>query len=179
MKHSKSAIFRFDIPVLLLISTAVVVLSLAQGAYHLDPHHWGLMLSNAVDLAKGRIPYKEIFIQYGLLTTLIEFLFYSLYHNVLSLIFGVSLLYAIGLVGIYFLALQLSSKRKIALFTFITAFLIHPLAIYPWSNYVSFPFIVFGCWMIVRSGDDWFIGLCGGLLLGCAVLAREGLFFPL
>lgn len=177
MPQLKSPPFAFDALILLLVSIAVVAFSMVQGAYDFDPHHWGLMLSNASDFAEGRIPYKDIFIQYGFLTTAIESWFYSIAHNIQSLIFGVSLLYAFGLIGIYFLALQLSSCRKIALFSLVVAFLIHPLAIYPWPNYVSFPFIVFGCWMIVK--DRGRLGFLGGTLLACAVLARETLFAPL
>ena len=39
--------------------------------YQYDGHHIGLVYSNALDFINGRLPYKEIFIQYGFLTTLI------------------------------------------------------------------------------------------------------------
>jgi len=35
---------------------AIVLFSIWQGAYTVDPHHWGLMLSNAKDLYDGKIP---------------------------------------------------------------------------------------------------------------------------
>ena len=40
--------------------------------YYVDGHHIGLMYSNSIDLINGKLPYKEIFIQYGILTTLIH-----------------------------------------------------------------------------------------------------------
>ena len=40
--------------------------------YYVDGHHIGLMYSNSIDLINGKLPYKEIFIQYGILTTLIQ-----------------------------------------------------------------------------------------------------------
>ncbi|MBD9453530.1 hypothetical protein IB244_18475 [Rhizobium sp. RHZ02] len=165
--------------VVVLTAASVVFLSVAQGAYHLDPHHWGLMTSNAVDIARGRVPYKEIFIQYGFLTAYIEYLFFAAGNNVLSIIFGVSTLYAMGLAGVYFLTFHLAKKRRVALYAFLTTFLIHPLAIYPWPNYIAFPFIVFGCLAIVKGKNNWWICLLGGVLLGLAVLAREGLFLGL
>ena len=38
--------------------------------YFVDGHHIGLMYSNSIDLINGKLPYKEIFIQYGILTTI-------------------------------------------------------------------------------------------------------------
>lgn len=165
--------------VIVLAALFVVVLSVVLGAFTLDPHHWGLMTSNAVDIARGRVPYKEIFIGYGFLTAFIGYLFFEIGKNIASIIFGVSLLYALGLVGIYFLTLHFSKRRQVALYSFLTAFLIHPLAIYPWSNYVAFPFITFGCLGVVKGKNDWRIGFLGGMFFGLAVLAREGLFLAL
>ena len=165
--------------VIVLTAATVVFLSVAQGAYHLDPFHWGLMTSNAVDVARGRVPYKEIFIQYGFLTAYLEYLFFAAGKNVLSIIFGVSTLYSVGLVGVYFLTFHLVQKRRVALYAFLTCFLIHPLAIFPWPNYLAFPFITFGCLCVVKGRGNWWIGLLGGALLGLAVLARENLFLAL
>jgi hypothetical protein len=165
--------------VIVLTAATVVFLSVAQGAYHLDPHHWGLITSNAVDVARERVPYKEIFIQYGFLTTYLEYLFFAAGKNVLSIIFGVSTLYSVGLVGVYFLTFHLVKKRRVALYAFLTSFFLHPLAIYPWPNYVAFPFITFGCLCIVKGRGNWWIGLLGGALLGLAVLARENLVVAL
>jgi hypothetical protein len=169
----------FDVIVIVVATFLVVGCSVVQGAYNLDPHHWGVMTSNAVDMARGRVPYKEMFIQYGFLTAFIQYLFFKLGNNIASIIFGVSLLYALGLVGIYLLTLHLVKSRRVALYAFLTAFLIHPLVIYPWPNYVAFPFITFGCLCVVKGKSDWRIGFLGGVLLGGAVLAREGLFLAL
>jgi hypothetical protein len=108
--------------VIVLTAATVVFRSVTQGAYHLDPHHWGLMTSNAVDIARGRVPYKEIFIQYGFLTAYLEYLFFAAGKNVLSIIFGVSTLYSVGLVGVYFLTFHLVKKRRVALYAFLTSF---------------------------------------------------------
>src|SRR6476660_1196478 len=165
--------------VIVLAALFVVVLSVVQGAFTLDPHHWGLMTSNAVDIARGRVPYKEIFLGYGFLTAYLDYLFFAAGKNVLSIIFGVSTLYSVGLVGVYFLTFHLVKKRRVALYAFLTSFFLHPLAIFPWPNYVAFPFITFGCLCIVKGRGNWWIGLLGGALLGLAVLARENLFLAL
>ena len=49
--------------------------------YQYDGHHIGLVYSNAIDFINGRLPYKEIFIQYGFLTTLIHSLILSIFEN--------------------------------------------------------------------------------------------------
>ena len=40
--------------------------------YIYDGHHLGLVYSNSIDLLNGKKPYKEIFIQYGFITTLLH-----------------------------------------------------------------------------------------------------------
>ena len=60
-------LFIFFICVCLVVSG-----SLWQAQYTYDPHHWGLMFGNAKDVYEGKLPYKEVFIQYGILTTLIH-----------------------------------------------------------------------------------------------------------
>jgi|GEM_PF-1926407 len=171
---------RFIYPaVISCAAVAVIVASVVQGTYNLDPHHWGLMLSNAVDFDRGRVPYKDIFIQYGFLTTLLEYVFFITGKNLASIIAGVALCYALGLVGIYVLTLHFTRRRPVALYAFLTAVLVHPLAIYPWSNYVAFPFMTFGCLAVVKGREDVRAGFLGGVLFGLAVLAREGLFLAL
>ena len=50
-------------------------------SYHYDGHHIGLVYSNALDLINGKHPYKEIFIQYGFLTTLVHASILILFDN--------------------------------------------------------------------------------------------------
>ena len=61
----------------LIALIASVAASMWQGQYTIDHVHWGLMLSNAQDLMSGRTPYRDIFIQYGFLTTLIHGVAYA------------------------------------------------------------------------------------------------------
>ena len=55
-----------------IIITFFFIYSVFIISYQYDGHHVGLVYSNALDLINGRYPYKEIFIQYGFLTTLIH-----------------------------------------------------------------------------------------------------------
>ena len=158
-----------------LLLVTIVVLSIAQGSYTLDPHHWGLMLSNAKDLWDGRLPYQEIFIQYGLLTTLLQGFAFGLGGNLLSIISMTSLLYAIGVWIAYLISTNVLVNKNASLYVVTGLFLFHPLAIYPWANYIAFPFLLFGIYALVipkTTGTKFFLG---GLSFGFAVLSREGL----
>ena len=43
-----------------------------QNQYIYDGYHWGFIFSNALDLIEGKIPYKEIFLEYGILQTILN-----------------------------------------------------------------------------------------------------------
>ena len=112
--------------------------------YAYDGHHHGLIYSNAKDLIEGRAPYKEIFIQYGLLTTLI--------HSSIILIFGENIYY-INLINILiyslsiFLIYKVTEKLVNSFYGLLAVLLIlanHPIPWLPWSNYISF-FFYFTC----------------------------------
>ena len=158
----------------LLIFVLAVSGSIWQGYYNIDPHHWGLMLSNAKDLYDGKLPYQYIFIQYGFLTTAIHALAYGWGGgNLISIISITAIAYAIGLLLIYRVTFALTGSIKISLYALITCFLIHPIAIYPWSNYIAFPFFVYGMLILIkkqRSNNALFLS---GLSFGLAILSRE------
>jgi hypothetical protein len=66
--------FQIAVPDLLVVVVCIVsfVFSVIESKLNTDAHHWGLMYGNAIDLVRGSIPFKEIFIQYGILTTIIQ-----------------------------------------------------------------------------------------------------------
>ena len=43
-----------------------------QGQYTYDGYHWGFVFSNALDILEGKMPYKEIFLEYGIVMPLIH-----------------------------------------------------------------------------------------------------------
>ena len=136
---------------LLIFSPIFVVLfSIWQGAYNIDPHHWGLMLSNAKDLYEGQTPYQDIFIQYGILTTILQAFAFGISKNMLSIIVITSICYAIGILLIYATALNVLKNKTTALYIFILLVLFHPLAMYPWSNYIAFPFLMYGVLSLIH-----------------------------
>ena len=164
---------------LVVTPLAVIFFSLWQGAYNIDPHHWGLMLSNAKDLFEGHAPYKEIFIQYGILTTILQAAAFSMGKNMLSIIVITSICYAIGILLVYATALNALKNRTTALYVLILLVLFHPLAIYPWSNYIAFPFFLYGVYVLssldAKDKSKNIQLILAGISLGLSVLAREGL----
>src|SRR3990172_2652667 len=64
---------------LMVLFACVIAMSALNSALRTDSHHWGLMLSNALDLSAGRIPYRDFIILYGYFTTLIQSLWGSLF----------------------------------------------------------------------------------------------------
>jgi hypothetical protein len=164
--------------ILISLLSVVCVFSIQRGAYNIDPHHWGLMLSNAQDLASGKIPYREIFIQYGFLTTVIHAIGFKLLGgNLQSIIASTSMVYALGLLGVYQLSYRVSNSRKLAMYSFVTCVLAHTLVSFPWSNYIAFPFIVYGVFFAFNPKPSKMSLFCAGLLFAIAVLCREG-YFP-
>lgn len=162
-----------------LILVAQCTLSFWQSLYSIDPHHWGLMLSNAKDLASGKAPYSDIFIQYGFLTTFIHVAGFLLFNESIQGIICLTILsYAIGIWFIFLTAKQLYGQSLIPLAVIILIVLFHPIVIYPWSNYVAFPFLTSALFIYINSPT--YLGkLLSGILFGCACLAREGLFLAL
>jgi|MDTC01.2.fsa_nt_gb hypothetical protein len=145
--------------------------------YAYDGHHHGYIYSNAIDLINGRLPYKEIFIQYGILTTII--------HSLIILLFGENIYY-INLINIFiysssiFLIFLITSKIINNYYAFLATFLIltnHPIPWLPWSNYISFFFILLGLFFYIKKFKYFY--LYTGISLAFACLSRQDYFIPI
>ncbi len=159
----------------LIALLASVVASLWQGQYNIDHVHWGLMLSNAQDLTAGRTPYKEIFIQYGFLTTLIHGIAYAFAGgNLHALISVTAIAYAIGLWVVSVLGRSITKDATLSLYAVLTLLLLHPITICPWSNYLAFPLLMLGLYGVTVASSRAAV-LFSGIAFGLAVLTREGL----
>ena len=42
-----------------------IIGTLIQSFYTYDGFHWGLIANSSIEILKGKIPYKEVFIHYG------------------------------------------------------------------------------------------------------------------
>lgn len=166
-----------------MLLAVIFILSVAgavwQGQYSVDHAHWGSMISNAKDLVQGLAPYKNIYILYGFLTTSIHAIAYKyLGENLQSLILMTAFFYACGLMLVYIIAEQVESNKKIAFAVVLTYFLVHPFAIYPWSNYLAFPLLMFGLLNSLNKQQKAIRYFFSGFAFSLAVLTREGLLPP-
>ena len=124
----------------LLILVLGATYSLRFYHYIYDGHHHGLIYSYSKDLLNGRIPYKQIWIQYGLLQPLINTFFLNIYDNLLTIQIVTIFFYYLGIFYIYKIAQKyLGSKYSLLILIFII--FNHPIPLNVWPNYYAFFFI--------------------------------------
>jgi hypothetical protein len=145
--------------------------------YIYDGHHHGIMYLNALDLLNSRMPYSEIYIQYGILTTLI--------HSLSLLIFG-NFVYSLNLVTIIFYSLTVCLIFLIVNnlinqnYAFISVLLLlsnHPVPWLPWSNYIAYFFLILSVFFFIKNNKYSFF--LTGFFLSLCILSRQDFFFPI
>lgn len=157
--------------IVIFISIFSFLISVWQSTYVYDPHHWGLMASNAFDFLNNKIPYEEIFIQYGIFTTIIHSIFMKIGNqSVLSIFFFTSLIYSFS-IYYFFLILKNKFQDQMALFAVICLVLIHPFVNHPWHNYLTFFFLIMSLFFLEKDNSKG--NLIAGLFFGFAVLSYE------
>lgn len=151
-------------------------LSIIESKLVTDAHDWGLLYANALDLSEGLIPYKEIFIQYGILTTILQSLSLEILGNsVVSIGIITGIFYGINLFLSYCLWQKIMSKWLSFLATLIM-FLIHAYITYPWANYFSYTFQLLSLMFLMGSPQIKNRYLIAGLFQGLSILARQSIF---
>ena len=124
---------------LALIPLISVFVSIYQAQYTYDGFHWGLIIFNAKKFIDGEILYKDIFVHYGFLTTLINSALLKISNqNILFVFSFYSLFYSIGLFLIGVIVYKINKNFYLALFSICVFFFLHPFAIYPWHSYLIF-----------------------------------------
>lgn len=164
-----------DVLVIICCITSIG-LSIIESRVNTDAHHWGLMYANAADLNKGLIPYKEIFIQYGFLTTFIQSLSLNIFGNtVVSVGIITGIFYAANIYLSYCLWRKILNRWSSALSS-VVMFLVHGYIIYPWSNYFSYTFLLISLLFLTASPQRRNRYLLSGFFLALSFLARQSLF---
>ena len=166
-------LLRFDKYNLLNILTlfSFLIYSAVFIRYHYDGHHIGLQYSNALDLLNGKKPYKEIFIQYGILTTFIHSFILKIFFNKIFFINFFNIIFYLS--SVIFISLTIYNFTKKQSYAFLATILIlfnHPIPWLPWSNYLSFFFISIGLFLISNQNKNIFFI---GLFLSLAILSRQ------
>lgn len=182
MSKSKNKII-FDIGVFFICCLSFIF-SWIESTVNMDSHHWGIMFSNALDIKRGLIPHKEIFIQHGYLTSLIQSIALGILGEKL-LIIGIvtGLFYSLSLFLSYRIFLTFLPKSWSFLSVF-SVFLLHGYIIYPWSDYYSYTFRLAALYFFLTKQHKQSLKLfLAGLFLGFSFLARypslPAILFPL
>ena len=127
----------------LIIPLISLIGGIWAGQYIDDGYHWGFIFSNALELLNGKKPFEEIFIQYGLGTTLIHSLILHLFNkNIFSLVIFTSFLYSLSIYLIGNITYNLTKSQFFSIFSTISIFFIFPFPTSPWPIFISFFFIV-------------------------------------
>ncbi len=130
-----------------ILALCSIQLSLIQSSYSYDPHHWGLMFSQALNILGGGAinPY------YGVLPQYLNAFGLFIFGQTLDVLGGyIGFFYALGLYFIYQLW-RIILPKKIAFGLVIVLFFLHSHIIYPWSNYQAFAFLVVGLYFYLKD----------------------------
>ncbi|MBD2176630.1 glycosyltransferase family 39 protein [Pseudanabaena sp. FACHB-1998] len=167
-------------PDLLVICVCLVslVFSIIESRVNIDAHHWGFMYANATQLNQGLIPFKDIFIQYGFLTTWIQaFAMHFLGDTVVAVGIITGVFYSINIYLSYCLW-QKVLNRWLSAVSALLMFLVHGYIIYPWSNYISYTFLLLALLLIVNSQERKSYYILSGVFFALNVLARQTSLVP-
>ena len=176
MRFLKSIYFQY----LSLINISIIVIFFVYSIfiirYQYDGHHIGLIYSNSIDLIQGKIPYKEIFIQYGILTTLINSLILMIFDNKIFFIsFFNSMFYSLGIL-FFSITVRNFTNLNFSILSTLIILLNHPIPWLPWPNYIAFFFLSISFYFISTNKNYYFLV---GFFLGLSILSRQDLFIPL
>jgi hypothetical protein len=167
---------------LLIISLIIVLLSAYNGALRADPEHWGMMLSNALDLADGKTPYSDFIIQYGYLTTILQTLWCKVFgFSYLALGVLTGIFYAGFLIQTYSIIQRLGGRGSAQLFI-VLAFILHPFPNYPWADYFAGFFLITALNLLIgseRRNSQRFRDILTGLAFGLSVWCRYTYALPI
>lgn len=159
--------------ILIGMFATVLGLSAYNSALRTDSHHWGLMLSQAIDLHEGRVPYKDFIIVYGYFTTAVQSLWGGMWgFSFLSLGMLTATAYC-GLLYQAYLMIKHLSDARVAMLFLAVAFLLHPFPTYPWPDYYAGFWLTWALGLLVANRSGAVSRLVfGGILLGLAVWSR-------
>tara|TARA_B100001250_G_scaffold362928_1_gene341949 strand:+ start:1020 stop:2618 length:1599 start_codon:yes stop_codon:yes gene_type:complete len=141
-----------------------------QGQYTDDGYHWGFIFSNALDIINGKIPFKEIFIEYGIFSTIIHSITLLVFEkNLISLIIITSLLYSLSIFLIGSITEKFTLNKYLGFLSTFVIFMIYPWPVSPWPNFISFFFIILFSYFYIIEGKKF--NYLSGVSLGLAYLS--------
>ncbi len=161
--------------IFLILPILSLIGGLWQNQFIYDGYHWGFIHTNALELLNGRLPYKEIFLEYGILSVLVNSLLLIIFDkNLFSLIAFTCLCYSITLYIIGKISFKLTNSSIYSFFLVAVIFLLYPWPTSPWSNFYSFMFsCIFILSYLSKNLNKSYIG---GISLALAYLSLTTIF---
>ncbi|MBQ9097859.1 MAG: glycosyltransferase family 39 protein [Clostridia bacterium] len=161
------------IPLYIFILSALLVYRFA--IIDMDAHHTGLMYKTALDVAAGKVMFRETFTQYGALTAYVQALFIRIFgERITSIHLATALCYAADYTLLYLVVKKLTGTPTALAATGITLFLAPYFfwEFHPWSSVFALLFMLLSLysllWAIEHAGK---VGLLLSALSGlCAAL---------
>ena len=132
--------------IIFLFSIYSILISNYQAIHVYDGFHWGFVSSSAQDFLNNKIPYKESFIHYGILTTIIHSIFYSITNSVISIFFFTSILYVLSIIFVTLIIKKFTNNNYCYLFIYLI-FFFQPFTVYPWHTYLVYFFLSLGLYI--------------------------------
>ena len=143
--------------------------------YIFDGGHHGSILLNDLDIINNRIPYKEIFLQYGFLNAYINSIFLDLFnHDILSIYISTSLFYFSSILLIGFLSREFNNYYAL-IYSILVCIFNHPIPEYPWPNYSAFFFMTLSIYLFDIENEKKLFLSSFCIALSC--LARENFYY--
>ncbi len=112
-----------------------VLFSLIEGSNYLDTHHDAIIFSNSIFIMNGLLPYKDFYVQYGIIQPTINAVLFSIFGaRFLIQNLVVAVVYALFLY-FNFKIVKIILNEKVALLFLLILFFLDPFVILPWPNF--------------------------------------------
>ena len=166
--------FSLNFKIAILFFLITFLGSIVQSIYTYDSFHW-VISQSSIDLFSSRTPYKDFFIHYGFLFTLVNAIILKIFnYDLLSTMIIASLFYGLGNFNIYLISKKFVSPN-LNFYVPITLFLLHPFANHPWPNYQFYFFLTLFILMLLKN--NLFNIFISGFLLSLCCLTYENFIF--
>ncbi len=166
---------KFFIIISIFLLSISFYFSISTLTHIFDSGHHGSILLYGLDIINGKVPYKEIFLQYGLLNPVINSIFLRIFnYDIIGIYIATSIYYCLGILFLSLKAKNLTNKNFLLL-TILIILLNHPIPEYPWPNYTAFFFMAFGIYLFnEKNNKNLFLS---NFFLSLACLSRENFYY--
>jgi hypothetical protein len=142
-----------------------------------DPHHAKLVFVEASNFLHGKYLYQDIFVKYGILSTIINaFGLFLFGDNIFSIFLITNIFYFSSIFLLFFTFSYLKINKYNIFFLILIILNIHSYIYLPWSNYLAFFPILLSLIFIITKKKRYFLS---GIFLALSCLFRETYFLSI